>query len=273
MGVAPAATADQDERMRRCPIALIVAASILGPGCSGGGVDMFKVELESMPAEARFRWEAGRVYEELFTPSCGAPASFNRPRLLALSARRIKAFETSNPAPVRLQLAIAREDAAYEQQVDGGCFNDSDPWFRKEHLKRSRKEIDFRLNRMEALARDVARFAPRALPRVNRAAEFRYLVRELVDATSPLCRISRLAEDDVVLAPARAEISRFNKRLEGTPLAAHYEIAEADVRFLKLITQVDCADPGPEPVAELQQEYLSSAQQQIAAIEARFPPG
>jgi hypothetical protein len=45
------------------------------------------------------------------------------------------------------------------------------------------------------------------------------------------------------MAPAKAELSKFRKRLDGGPYAEQFDIAEADAEYVLSVSQVECHTP------------------------------
>jgi hypothetical protein len=99
----------------------------------------------------------------------------------------------------------------------------------------------------------------------SRSAGFRSLVRNLVEYLQPLCAG---ADSDQILAPARAELARFRQRLQDTPYAAHFDLAQADGLYERSITSAECIDAPPLPPAEASRAALQETRRQIARIAA-----
>jgi hypothetical protein len=216
--------------------------------------------------DAEFRYNAGFVYDALLIGSCRARPGYDRSALLAAQREAMEAFEGSASAPVRAQLEVARIDLLYRHRAERICEDNVDPARAKQYLENAKRSAEGGVERLRALAPDLAFSIPREAIEAPRAAEFRFLVRKLADLFWAPC--SSPAEKDALQAPARAELARFRKRLEGRPEAVNEAIASADAAWLHSITNVECSDGEPEPAARISRTYLLEAKRQIAAIEA-----
>lgn len=212
---------------------------------------------------------AAAAYRAINMESCERRPALRRAIVLASEREAVRAFEARMAAtPLGFQLAVARGDALYALAAEHGCWSDSDPRFSRLHVQMARDQASAGLRRMEELAPALAASLPMmAMPAPDRA-EFRYSLRSLIEATVAPCPISTRAENDEIMAPAREELRRFKHRLEGTPHAVHYALAEADVAYHWSITSVSCGDPGSGPPADVSRDALASIRRRIAAVEA-----
>lgn len=229
----------------------------------------------SSRTDAEFRYRARELYLALNMESCPARPMPRRALLLATERQVTHALEARMAAaPAGFHLAAARGDALYEIAADSRCWEDSDPGFAAMHVRMAREAAQAGLGRIAVLAPQVAGAPPpgedAAAP--GRAA-FRYLVRRLAGALAPPCAMSGKAGDDEILAPARAELSRFRARLEGTSHAIDYDLAKADANYLGSITVAECVEPSTRAPAALSREALAGVRRQIARLEAGMRGG
>jgi hypothetical protein len=90
-------------------------------------------------------------------------------------------------------------------------------------------------------------------------------VRQLVELLHPLCQITIAADDDQIMAPARAELRRFRLSLR-SPYAENFDLAEADALYERSITSAECTDPGRSPAAVASGNALQETRRQIAGL-------
>lgn len=227
------------------------------------------------PAESRdgavFRYTARSVYEALAMESCeGAPA-LRRATVLAPEIAAMRAFERRVAAgPARQHLDVARGDIERRRASNGlGCWSDSDPRFAASHVRMARDTATAGLREMERLAPGLAPLPATvsALPPA-RAGEFRVLARTLFETLNPPCRITTTAPDAQVMAAALAELPPLRRRLEGTPYAAQFAIAEADLLHERSITAFECVEPGDDTAAAASAAVLRETRRQIDRIAA-----
>jgi len=218
--------------------------------------------------DANFRYLARGVYEALLTESCPPNRTLPRARVLTPEIAAVRAFERrTGSGPARFHVEIARHDIAYRQASGAlGCLDDSDRRFAALHVERARDRVRLGLREMETLAPRVTALPASlaALP-PSRSAEFRSLVRTAVENLQPLCAGP---DSDRILAPARAELARFRRRLEDTPYALHFDLARADGLYERSITVAECIDAAPRPAAEASRAALQETRGQIARIAA-----
>ena len=220
-------------------------------------------------AAAEFRFHARDSYRALTTESCRPDPALRRELVLASERRAMRAFEARMAStPLGSQLTIAREDAAYALASEHGCWDDTDPDFARAHVEMARNQFSAGLRRMEELAPALAASLPAtAAPEANRAA-LRWRFYQLAESVIAPCPLSTRADNDEIMAPARAELRRFRQRLEGTTRAIHFALAEADAAHHWSIYQVSCVDPGSGPPAEASRDALAAVRRNIGAIEA-----
>lgn len=236
-------------------------------GCAGR--EEQAAVFDSSAADAEFRWLAGEVYQALNMESCVPDPALRRAVVLARETGAVRAFERRMTATsLAFHLDVARSDAVHGLAADSGCWADSDPRFARRHVQMARNQVWSSLARMETLAPALADSLPMVRAFAPEAAEFRYFVRRLVEASHPRCALSATADNEVIMAPAQAEVSRFKHRLDGTSYAVHYDMAEADVEYDHAISVVDCAEPEPGSTAQLSRDALDHVRRQIVRIEA-----
>ena len=245
----------------------IAALSILLAACSTSTV-FSREEAALWSSDGAFRFRVRDIYVELLGARCATAGKGDLSRLLAAELIRLKAFEKRLRPRIRAEWLIAREDAVYEHAIGRRCHDEPDAKSRRREVRESRDQIAFQLRRLERVAPRLRITRPEARVGMARGAEFRYLARRLAGLVESGCQISDKVDNDIVLAPARAEVMRFKSRLQGTPYAAHYAVSESDADFENHIYEGECIAPRSNPPAELQQQWLSMAREQIAAIEA-----
>ncbi len=223
----------------------------------------------STPVDAEFRWLARDMYGSLLMPSCSAPSGFRRADRLRREQAAVEAFERRLEAtPPGSHLAIARSDEAHDRALAHDCWSDEDLRFAEIHVGMTEETVANALRRMEALLPSLRQAVPAGGVADGPAAEFRRSARELVRSSRPRCRLTSAGDNDEIAAPARAEVARFQARLAGTPYAAHYAIAEADVAHEHSISVVECADPGASAPDAAGSRLLADVRRRIAALEA-----
>lgn len=216
---------------------------------------------------AVFRYVAREVYGAAASKSCGS-GSVNYAEILAGEIAALRNFEASAETEnIRFQLSLARADVELR---GGSCWNDGgDPRFEERHIAFARENLTGGLATLLGLAPGLPSDAPDDSVPSNISAEFRARIEPLVSAVNPQCQLSRSGEDDAIIAPARLALDAFEGRLQGTPYALHFDIAEADVLYLQSVTMVECAAPRPTRLTVMSAEITDKMNAEIAAIEAR----
>jgi len=201
--------------------------------------------------------------------SCSGKPSLRRAVVLAKEAEAVKAFEQRmRSTPAASQLGVALDDITWLQASGPRhCWADEDPVFAKMHVQMARHGVTGGLRLLDTAQRGLGSLGDAKYLTLPRGAEFRSIVKDLVQATNPLCGISA-DSDDQILAPARAAVTDFRRRLQNTPYALHFAIAEADAEYEASITQVECADYGPDTPTELTAEALRMSREWIARASA-----
>ena len=221
----------------------------------------------SSPVDAEFRDHARLIYDAAVRRSCRASRAADRAASLAAELQRIEAFEARTSDRARSQLALARSDSVFGQ-TERTCDDDRDPKWAKSNLESARRDIRNGLEEVERLAPALSFTIPREATVVPRAAQFRNRVRRLVFRfTFTPCDSSAPPADAKEASPVAAEIAAFERRLEPTPYATHYTLAEADAAYEMSITLVECADLPGDP-AQHRRERLAEVRKEIAEIEA-----
>lgn len=251
--------------------AIALAAAVIATSGCGGSEDRGSIQ-QAIAATAEFRYEAGEVYENLTMESCEPNPALRRAVVLGSEGEAIRAFERRlRGTPLEFHLAVARNDATRRIGANRGCWADSDSEFAKIHVQMARDGVQGGIQRLEALAAEIADSLPVVNAQAGDAVEFRSDVRRLVGVFWAPCTMSSRAGNDEILAPARAEVSRFRQRLDGTAHAIHFDLAWADAAYIWSITEVSCDEPDTGPPAELRREALGEIRRQIAELEARLP--
>lgn len=228
-------------------------------GCSIEKVDPAK--------SAEFRFVARDIYDDLLSPSCDAPAGFNRHELLrseldAVSKfeRQVKGTEPGN------QLAIARQDVQYSQQAGKGCWNDDDLRFAKLHVDMTKKTVRNGLAALRSLSPYLGSESDNPLTGSGDRSAFRYDVSLLLQKVSPMCKLHVERENDELFKPAKREVDHFEQSLAGTSYAAHFAIAKEDVEHKRSKTMVECSEPDDSPPELISAAALAGAKKEIAAL-------
>lgn len=251
--------------------AIALAAAVIATSGCGGSEDRGSIQ-QAIAATAEFRYEAGEVYENLTMESCEPNPALRRAVVLGSEGEAIRAFERRlRGTPLEFHLAVARNDATRRIGVNRGCWADSDPDFARIHVQMARDGVRGGVQRLEALASELADSLPEMSARADEAVEFRYQARRFLEGFEAPCPMSSRAENVAILAPARAELQRFRQRLDGTAYAIHFDLAWADAAYIWSITEVSCVEPDTGPPAELRREALEEVRRQIAELEARLP--
>lgn len=219
-------------------------------------------------AGAEFRHVAPRVYHAAASRSCGG-GSVDYAQVLADEIAALRRFEASTDTPnVQFQLSIARSDI---ERSGGACWEDGgDPRFAESHIRFARGYLTHGLATLPGLATDLPVDAPDDPLPPSVGAEFRARVEPLVQAVNPRCQLSGNGDDDAIIAPARLALDAFERRLQGSPYALHFDIAEADVLYLQSVTVVECATPHATSPAVMTTEATQKMNSEIVSIEARF---
>lgn len=237
---------------------------MLFPAASGA------VAASDTMADVEVRWIARHIYEDLNRPSCSAPPGFNRTARLGEARAAVTAFEARAAGTgLAFPLAVAQADAAYEQVSVGGCWVDDDIDFAEKHLEMTRETVEDGL-RMLTPYLTGSPSSTVATVSAEHGAAFRSGVRDLARTVRPMCRLTSRVDNDVIVAAAQAEVARFRQRIEGTPWALHYDIAEGDVVYWSRRVMVDCAAPGATAPEAESAELLADARRRIAALESEI---
>jgi len=230
----------------------------------------------SPPKEAAFRSQARNMLESLGMPSCAteglrAPEGFRRADLLRPELKAVAAFgESIKGTPAQFHFEAAKADADLEIAKGGHCWAEyNDPAIANRHLKMTQDEVRASLARMRDLSASLSSPLPTSISATD-GAEFRSRVRSLIETSRPRCRWTVWADNAKISAPARAEVSQLRHRLNGSPYAAHFDIAEADVAFEYSVVQTECDDPGRQAPSHLSAKLLASVRKQVAQIERRY---
>jgi hypothetical protein len=180
----------------------------------------------------------------------------------------VRSFERQTRlTPVQGQLAIASADAAFEQANGENCWMEySDLVSAEKHVAMTKDEVRDTLERLHAIAPSLHQSAPGDEADSSRAPEFRYLVRQLVAAARPQCRITTTAENEQVMGPAQAEIARFRQGLDGTAFADQFDVAQADVAYQLSVQMVECSDPSQADAKRVGEAALADVRRQLAVI-------
>jgi len=236
---------------------------------------LFPAAGEAMPAsdpmaDAEVRSIARKIYGDLSRPSCSAPPGFDRKARLGEARAAVTAFEARAAGTgLAFPLAVARADAAYEQAHVGGCWVDDDIDFAEMHVEMTRETVEGGLEMLAPLLTRTpsSSFGPLS---AEDSAAFRAEVSDLTRLVRPLCAITTRSDNDAIVAAARAEAARFRQRIEGTPWALHYDLAEEDVVYWNRQVMMDCADPGATAPDVESAEMLADARGRIAALESEM---
>ena len=254
-------------------VVVIVSAFL---AAATGGESPHSDAFASPSKDAEFRWLARDMYKSLQEPSCQtkglrAPAGFRRADLLKPEQGAVRAFEERiKGTPAQFHFEVAKSDADLELAKGEGCWAEYDDLqIANRHLKMTQDNVKHSLGRMEAIAPSLTELGP-ANVSVPSGAAFRALARNLVRTTRPRCQQTVRADNEAVLKPARAAVSRFRNRLAGSRYAANFDLAEADIAYEDSIVRVECDDPSRDSVAKVSREFLYSVNRQITAIGRRF---
>jgi hypothetical protein len=247
-------------RMIARPLLALALLLFAIAGCGGGEADPAALE-----AAAGFRYNARGIYLAILAESCPPDRALDRPAWLTRGDSAMRRFEEqAGSGAVRFQLDVARSDAIYLQ---AHCRDKSNRLFFQSPMSENHVKIGVR--EMQELAPLVARL-PHKLSEVSpeRGVEFRAIARQLVAINSMLCPSDRDVEEEVILAPANAEFRRFRQRLQGSPFAVHFDMAEADIRYDRTITSVDCVQPGVNVAAEVSRRALEETRRRVKRLRA-----
>lgn len=221
---------------------------------------------DRQPADAKFRYIAHEMYEELATPSCkqlGVPGGFDRMASLAIERAAVRKFEADVEATSAAhQLKIVKNDRLISGE-DVGCMADDDIRFANKHVGWAKERTRRSLEQMLLLAPFLLDPPSPDLPPAV-SAKFRKKVRSVV--WRPECQQTSAASNEVLFAPSQRLIDDFRQLLIGSPYAFHFDVAEADVKLKDAITIAECDEPGSEPVAKLQKRYLDIDTKLIAEL-------
>jgi hypothetical protein len=230
----------------------------------------------SPPKEAAFRSQARNMVKSLGMPSCAtkglqAPEGFRRADLLRPELKSVAEFGKSiKGTPSQFHFEAAKADADLELARGDGCWAEyNDLAIANRHLKMTQDEVRASLARMRDLSASLSLPLPTSISATD-GAEFRSLVRTLIETSRPRCQWTVRADNSTISAPARAEVSQFRHRLRGSPYAAHFDMAEADVAFEYSVVHTECDDPGHQAPNRLSAKLLAEVRKQVAQIERRY---
>lgn len=128
----------------------------------------------SQEDEAKFRSRAQEMYSWLLKPSCDSPPGFDRRLELAEELRTVDRFEQQlKSAAASSHLQVAREDASFELERDGGCWEEysSTVWAEK-HVQMTQELVQTNLAQLQALAPSLSRSLPISRASRNRLPSF-----------------------------------------------------------------------------------------------------
>lgn len=230
--------------------------------CSGCSID--KVD----PAKtAEFRFVARNIYADLHKPSCDAPSGFSRRALLRSAFGAVSNFEQHvKGTEAGKQLAIAWQDVQYNQQTDKRCWNDGDPAFAQKHVEMTNETVRDGLHALRVLGHNLSSEPDSRLTGSGDRSGFRYHVKRLVEMVRPMCSLHAERQDDELLKPAKLEIDRYERSLAGTPYAADFNIAQADVAYERSITIAECGEPSAQPPDRITADVLAEVEKQIVTV-------
>ena len=222
---------------------------------------------QSDPIAAEFRWAARKMYASLLTPSCEAPAGFDRTSKVKQEVQAVEAVEREMKGmTAQFHLQIARADTVFHINIFDSCWANSSWTFANLHVASTKRTVRDTLKGLRAIAPSVNRRSPSEIMPEKNATEFRYLVRRLIEYSRRRCKITMAADNDEVLGSARREIDRFRDGLTGSPYADHFDIAEADAAYEFSVTSVECATPSQTHPAILEREASADVARQLASI-------
>lgn len=235
-----------------------------------------KSETATHSADAQFRWIAKDMFESLEEPSCTveglqSPPGFRRAELLKSEGASVEAFEKAiRNTPAQFHFDVAKADAAFAVAKRAGCWAEyNDLQVAQRHLKMTQEDVRVGLARMEELAPSTTEPVQTHVSAAE-GVEFRALVRDLVRTSMPRCRQTVKADNQTILAPARAAVAQFRSRLANSDYAAHFDIARGDVEYSDSVTSVECDDPGRQSPGKVSGDFLDSVRRQIAALQRKF---
>ena len=235
---------------------IAVSAALVGASLS---LAALQIGWRSPSVDADFRLHARALFEMLYREPCpGAPG-------IASESDHAKAREELNAFKDRLRgtsaavhLEIALDDARYAITEQPRCSIVS--------TISLRDSVGRGVAQLQVLAPKLADLPLSISPKP--AAEFRSVARRVIQFAHPECNVSYDHANEEILGQAWAEISRFERRIEGTDFAFHYDIAESDVALLQSMRTVNCA-PFDEKPAVLRREQLKYARGLLAELEAK----
>ena len=134
------------------------------------------------------------------------------------------------------------------------------------HVAMTKETVRSALGRLHAIAPSLHQGAPSGGAVSGNAPEFRYLARQLVAFTRPQRQLTTTAENEQVMAPARAEITRFRQGLEGTDFADQFDVAQAGVAHELTVTTVVCAAPSQTDPQSISDEAVAIVRRQLAVV-------
>jgi hypothetical protein len=242
------------------PLLALVLVVLATAGCGGGEADPAALE-----AAAAFRYNARGIYLALLSESCPPDRALDRPAWVTREDSAMRRFEAqAGSGAVGFQLDVARSDAIY---LKAHCRDESDHVFFQSAM--SEDGVKIGLREMQELAPLVAKL-PQKLSEVSAegGVEFRAIARQLVAINARLCQSDRDVEEEVILAPANAEFGRFRQRLQGSPFAVHFDVAEADIRYERSIWTVDCVEPEVNVAAEVSRRALEGTRRRVKRLRA-----
>lgn len=216
--------------------------------------------------EPEARSVARRMYHDLMIQSCSLAPDVSPELFFVDEQRLVRGLEMPEDAPLASQLRIAKADAALFIDVQRSCAYDSEPWYPRERIERSRKEIRLAVSQLEAIAKRGELRRLESNLDAEHAAAFRAEVHDLIRLVNPLCRISVNAANDDIVASARANLREHAQSLQTTPYRLQFEIAEADTSYEISMTMVECADPGTESLDELRRQLDIDVGKRLASL-------
>jgi hypothetical protein len=184
------------------------------------------------------------MYKDVNTPSCTAALGFDRSLALKGAVAAIEDFENriASANPAANQLAVAKADAAYERALERMCANDDDIRFAQIHVRKTNDLVAAVLESLDATKAKLSVGDPGSKADPDHA-ELRWNFRLLIQASRPRCPISPQATNEEIMAKVVVKIADLRKRLEGSPFAAEFDVAEQDVSEDYGNSDVECAEP------------------------------
>lgn len=212
---------------------------------------------------AEFRFAARQVYQPCQRPLMNAPGGRSTE---AEDLRELQDLPSGDV--LRFQIGVVLADLEF---AGDHCLADDEPEVARRRLAAARENW---VRDVVALAGDRAIRLPGRAPTdplsPEKGAIFRARITPLVESVTPSCQLTARGDDDAILEPARRALDAFEQRLRGTPYALHFDIAEADVLFLRSITVTECAAPDPADPGTMSARREAEMTARIATIENEF---